>query len=117
MLVELAKNYYLGKIGSKRMNCAQSIIKAFEEQFKTEADLIERFSSYGRGKAPEGLCGAFYATKYLSENSSEDINFAEFEKRFIEQAGSIKCTEIKAARRLSCPDCIGKCAEFLQKRI
>jgi hypothetical protein len=40
MSVELALNYYLGKNGCK-LNYAQSIIKAFKEQFKIEADVIE----------------------------------------------------------------------------
>jgi hypothetical protein len=113
MSIELALNYYLGKNGCK-LNCAQSIIKAFKEQFKVEADVIEQFGFYGKGNAPEGLCGALYAVKYLSEKNPNIINFAEFQESFQGQAGAIKCREIKAARRFSCLDCIEKCAEFLQ---
>jgi hypothetical protein len=114
MSIKLAINYYLGKEDGKRWNCAQSLIKAFAEQFESGEDTVELFGSYGKGKAPGGLCGVFYAVKYLSEKNSGIKNFAEFEKKFMEEAGSLKCREIKAAQRFSCLDCIRKCAEFLQ---
>jgi hypothetical protein len=117
MSLELALNYYLGKNGSERMNCAQSVLKAFTAQFKVDADLVKLFGSYGRGNAPDGLCGAFYAVKYLSEKNSVINDFAEFEKHFVELAGSVKCAEIRAAKKISCLDCVKKCGAFLEKII
>jgi hypothetical protein len=115
MSVNAAINYFLGKDGWKKLNCAQSEIKAFEEQFKIDKAVVELFALYGKGKAPDGLCGALYAVKYLSEKNPAIKNFAEFQKLFLEEAGSTKCSEIKNAKKLSCLGCVEKCAEFLQK--
>jgi hypothetical protein len=115
MSIKSALNYYLGKDGCKRMNCAQSILKAFETQFKVGTDVIEQFGLYGRGNAPEGLCGALYAVKYLSENNTDILNFSEFQADFKSRAGAVKCSEIKDAKQFSCLDCIEKCAEFLEQ--
>lgn len=114
MPVNTAKNHYLGKDGYKRMNCAQSVISAFKEKFDLSTEIIESFRAYGAGRAPEGLCGAFYAARYILEKSAADKS-TELEKYFLDQAGAVKCHEIRAGKKLSCIGCVEKCAEFLEK--
>jgi hypothetical protein len=116
MSVNAAINHFLGKDGYKKLNCAQSVIKAFEKQFELDETAVELFALYGKGKAPDGLCGALYAVKYLSEKNPAIKNFAEFHKLFLEEAGSTKCSEIKDAKKLPCLGCVKICAEFLQKQ-
>ena len=116
MSVNAAINHFLGRDGYKRLNCAQSVIKAFEKKFQLDETVVELFALYGKGKAPDGLCGSYYAVKYLCENNPTIKNFAEFHKLFLEAAGSIKCSEIKDAKKLSCLGCVEKCAEFLQNQ-
>lgn len=60
------------------------------------------------------MCGAFYTLKYLS-NKNIIHNLAEFERDFIDKAGSLKCSEIKAFKKFSCLDCVTKCAHFLKE--
>lgn len=112
MAVEKAKSYYLGQNGYKRMNCAQSIISVFMEDNPQKESLIEAFGRYGGGNAPEGLCGAFYAAKYILENNY-NMKRDDFERYFMEHTGALKCHEIKGLRKLSCVGCVEKSAEFL----
>jgi len=112
MPVNKAKNYFLGKDGIKRLNCAQSVISAFKENYDIDADTIERFKELGGGKAPEGVCGAYYAAKFvLEKNAPEKI--VELSNYLIEHAGSLNCTEIKSNKRLSCLGCVEKVSEYL----
>lgn len=112
MPVNTAKNYFLGKNGRERLNCAQSVIGAFKEELELGEELIRLFGTYGGGNAPGGLCGAFYAAKYLLEKE-QNSNIGEFEKYFIEQAGSVNCKEIKKLYKLNCLGCVEKCVEYL----
>jgi len=62
---ETAKAYYLGKKGPQRLNCAQSIAVTLQEKYPLEDEAMAPFSTGGGGRAPEGYCGAFYATKSI----------------------------------------------------
>jgi len=109
-----ARNNFLGQSNCPRMNCAQSVVHAFKDNFNINNEIVEKFSAFGGGNAPDGLCGAFYAVKYIMEHC--DIkDYEAFEKYFIEYAGSTKCKDIKKARKLSCVGCVEKSAEFLDK--
>jgi hypothetical protein len=109
-----AKNNYTGLGGCQRMNCAQSVIDAFKEDYNIENDLVEAFKNYGGGRAPEGLCGAYYAVKYiLSKNDTDKLD--ELEKHFMEHAGALECSNIKGLRKLSCVGCVEKSSQFLEK--
>jgi hypothetical protein len=110
MPVNKAKNHYLGKT-QPRLNCAQAVIKAFEERFGINEATFKKFASYGGGGAPEGLCGAYCAARHLIEIRSPD-KVKEFEDFFLAQAGSLKCTEIRKDKKLSCLGCVEKAAEF-----
>jgi len=112
MPVNSAINNYLGKDGHKRVNCAQAVLISFREKYGVDDETVQLFASYGGGNAPDGLCGAFYAVKYLAGGNIIQ-KMDEFEKLFKEEAGSDKCKEIKKQKKFSCLDCVAKCAEFL----
>ena len=116
MSVTKAKCYYLGQDGHKRMNCAQSVLSAFKERFYIDDELIEEFKSYGGGRAPDSLCGAYYAAKKIINDYYKD-KIKEFEQYFIMQAGSIKCHAIREAKKLSCLECVEKSVEFVQENL
>ncbi|MDD5130892.1 MAG: C-GCAxxG-C-C family (seleno)protein [Candidatus Omnitrophica bacterium] len=108
-----AKNHFLGKDGYVKLNCAQSVIKAYHDLFNASAQEVDAFVGLGGGKAPEGKCGAYYAAWQLaSKNNSLKIN--RFERDFINAAGSLKCKEIRKQRKLSCLGCVEKAAELLE---
>lgn len=115
MPVNKAKNYFLGKDGIKRLNCAQSVICAFKEEYGIDEDMIEKFKEFGGGRAPEGVCGAYYAAKFVLEKSKSE-KIVELSKNLTDLAGSLKCTEIRANKKLSCLGCVEKASEFLDSK-
>ncbi|QNU67076.1 histidine phosphatase family protein [Ruminiclostridium herbifermentans] len=111
--VNSAKNYYLGKEGCQKMNCAQAVLCAFKNQFEIKENTIDVFRSFGGGNAPEGMCGAYYAARYILQNCSAENQLSELENYFLKHAGDLKCKEIRQGRRLSCVGCVEKNSEFL----
>lgn len=114
MSVIKAKNNYTGQGGCQRMNCAQAVISAFKEDFDIDEALVDVFKNYGGGRAPEGLCGAYYAVKYIL-SKKEPARLEELEKHFLEYAGALECSNIKGLKKLSCVGCVEKSSEFLEK--
>jgi len=109
-----AKNYFLGAGGHEKLNCAQSVIKAFHDLFHASVQEAEAFVAFGGGKAPGGKCGAYYAAWQLTlKNNPLKIN--QLEQDFIKVAGSLKCKEIRNQRKLSCLGCVEKAAELLEE--
>ena len=109
-----AKNNYTGQSGCKRMNCAQSILSAFKEKFNLEDDLVDSFKVCGGGRAPDGVCGAYYAAKSIIDRGDKE-NADELKRYFLENAGALECSNIRGLRKLSCVGCVEKCSEFLEK--
>ncbi len=108
--VEKAKKHYLGKEGHERLDCAQSILRAFSELDEKDKESLCK----GGGKAPNGECGAFCAAKHLLTKRCPG-KLKEFEAYFNEAAGSLKCDEIRKTRKLSCLGCVEKAAEYLRE--
>jgi len=107
---ETAKAYYLGKKGPHRLNCAQSIAVTLQEKFPVDEGAMELFSTCGGGRAPEGYCGAFYATKCILDRHFPQA--AEEKMELLRSfAGSLKCREIKALKKKNCLECIGQAVE------
>jgi hypothetical protein len=113
MSVNKAKDHFSGK-GVERLNCGQSILSAFKGKFPLPDQTIKEFEEYGGGKAPGGYCGAYYAGRVLLEKHCPE-KMVDFEKTFHTLAGSAKCKEIRASRKLSCLGCIEKAGEYLEK--
>ncbi len=112
MRKEEARDHYLGREGRKKLNCAQAIIKACHGLFGGAAPDVDAFASCGGGRAPEGLCGAYYAARYLIDEKDPALA-ARLEREFAAAAGSLKCKEIRALRRLTCLGCVEKAADIL----
>ena len=115
MPIEKAKKHYIGR-ELQKLNCAQSVIKAFEDRFHVSEEEFRKFAGYGGGGAPEGLCGAYCAAKHILEQHHPEKT-AEFEEFFRSAAGgTLKCKEIRGLRKLSCLGCVEKSAEFVHKQ-
>lgn len=113
MSVEKARNNYIGR-GYKRMTCAESVATAFQEKFDIDDQLVDSFATCGRGNAPGGVCGAYYAAKRIVGMENKE-KAQEFEQYFLEHAGALECHTIRGLRKLSCVGCVEKSAEFLEK--
>lgn len=116
MAVNKAKNHYLGKEGCARLNCAQAVVSAFQEHYNLSPDLVQEFEGYGRGKAPQGLCGAYYAARHILEQDNKPAQLSELKNYFLEQAGALECQTIRHDKKLSCVGCVEKSAEFLARK-
>lgn len=107
-------NYFLGKDGKKKLNCAQSVLAAFKEEFPfLSEEFIKEFESHGGGNAPGGMCGALYAAKYILDKHKpgESDKLVDF---FIRMGGATRCKEIKKNKKMSCLDCLKHAAGFLK---
>ena len=93
-----------------RLNCAQSVLHAFQNEMKIDEQRIAAFKSKGGGRAEGGLCGALHAALELAETQGAKGHIGA---KFIERAGSDKCREIKSAGSLSCEACVGLAARLL----
>jgi Putative redox-active protein (C_GCAxxG_C_C) len=109
---ETATAYYLGKKGP-RLNCAQAVAEVFREKFSLDEKRVSSLPACGAGKAPEGYCGAFYSAKCILEKHFPD-RVKEGMEQLRASAGSLKCLEIKALKKLSCAGCVEKAVEVIE---
>ena len=100
--------------GVEKYNCAQAVLKFFEDHPAASPEKIEEFKQFGGGRAPDGVCGAIYAASHILNNEKLA---AELKETFKREAGSCGCREIKDAGRLSCAGCVDLAADFCLKKI
>jgi len=96
----------------EKLNCAQSIIKAFQAQLNIP-DVVAEFRKYGGGRAPEGICGALYAADYLLNLQGKN----SIQEEFRQKANAVTCLELKKNRRVSCEMCVNIADELLEQKL
>lgn len=106
MPVRKSLNAYL----KERLNCAQSVMRGFQEICEVTDAQIEDVKTMGHGKAEGGICGALYSAMLLAgdENARKNLH-----GEFVGKAGSDKCREIRSAQRLSCGECVALASSLL----
>lgn len=97
----------------ERLNCAQSILRAFQEEYGLTEDAIGQARAFGGGRADEGLCGALYAALLLAKTEEEKLRLRE---EFRRTAGALTCHDIKRQTGYPCRDCVTLAAELLHKK-
>lgn len=109
MKTQIAKELFHGAEG---YNCAQAILKTFQQEFNIAEYTILEASLKGGGRAQGGLCGAVYAAHQLigDKNLQQKID-----GDFIAKGGSTRCREIRKNRQLSCKDCVVLAAKNVQE--
>ncbi len=113
MRKEKAKNHFLGKNECVRLNCGQSVIKAYYDKFEALPDEVALFAAFGAGRAPQGECGAYYAARHLlSKKHTHKIG--QSAQDFINFAGSMKCKDIRKLRKVTCLECVEKAVDLLE---
>ena len=55
-------------IPPESLNCAQAILKGFQQEFGITDQEIEEFRNNGGGRAEGGICGALFAAEKLLRN-------------------------------------------------
>lgn len=94
-------------------NCAQTIYKIFQNEYGISNAQISEFSKYGNGKAPDGACGAYFASLELLKDKPELKN--EFIKRFKERSQYLTCFDIRLNYSMSCKNLVFLAASLLEE--
>lgn len=92
-----------------RLNCAQSVLHAFQEVTGKTNLSVTDFKSFGGGRAPDGLCGALHAACAIVPDKAEELK-----SQFAARLGSLYCRELRAARQHPCEVCVGHAAELIE---
>lgn len=95
------------------LNCAQSIMKGFQQEFGVSQEEIEAFRAWGGGRAEGGLCGALFAAETLLARRG----LASVSDGFKRRVGFKTCKEIKANEACSCPDCVQIADELVSEAL
>jgi len=96
----------------ERLNCAQSILRGFQDNINISDESIAEARAHGGGRAEQGLCGALHSAL----NLAEDIKTKEkISQDFTHKAGSDKCREIRKKAQIPCVECVELAAELLAK--
>ena len=96
----------------ENLNCAQSVLKGFQPEFKVPNKEIEEFRAWGGGRAEGGMCGALYAAERLLHHIGKESVAEEFRQK----AGGLLCTEIKD-KQFSCAEYVRMADELVAKAI
>ncbi len=94
-------------------NCAQAILKAYQEEFNIPEELIIEFRAWGGGRVAGGLCGALYSAEYLANRH----HLAPVRQDFLEKAGDIACLALKEKQKISCIKCVQIADEIIENRL
>jgi len=94
------------------LNCAQAILKGFQQEFDITDQEIEEFRALGGGRAQDGLCGALYSAERLLSQAGRPGIREEFKSR----VGETHCLAIKTTK-FPCIDCVRIADELLDKRM
>jgi hypothetical protein len=94
----------------ERLNCAQSVLRAFQPHPNISEQDILHAKNLGGGRAEEGLCGALYSALRLTVEPSARQKLRD---AFVAGAGSDKCQEIRRAGRIPCVECVRLAAHLL----
>lgn len=97
----------------EKLNCAQSILRGFQDKKQISDERIADAKKHGGGRAEDGVCGALHAAAQLAENDEIRQSLHE---NFIVHAGSSKCREIRRAEKLSCAGCVELAAKTLHEK-
>lgn len=98
--------------GAEGYNCAQAILKTFQQEFKIDENAILEASQKGGGRAEGGLCGALYAAHQLIQNNNLH---QKIDSAFIAKGGSLQCREIRKNKQLSCKECVVLAAKNVEE--
>ncbi len=113
MKKQLSMDYFLGKNGLKRLNCAQ----AHSIVFGADEKLVSKLKHYGVGKAPDGECGIYYAGKEILMQQSNVHKVDDYTGYFNEIAGTLYCNELRKKKVPFCAECLGLSVEYVEKAI
>lgn len=98
----------------ERMNCAQSVLRAYQQTHAVTEDEIAAARAHGGGRAEGGLCGALHAALALTKTPEQKQHIRD---GFVREAGAETCKGIKGpgGSGYPCKDCVALAARLLQE--
>jgi hypothetical protein len=109
-----AVDFFGGRNGARRMNCAQAVAAAFEPERLFSKEEFQELAVCSYGRAPEGYCGGAYAAIKALEKIDTAAK-AQFMDDFSEYAGSLSCKVIRSKKKVTCSQCVERSAGFIEK--
>ncbi len=106
-----AVKYYRGK---ERYNCAQAILRTYQEDLNITDEQIREYKKFGGGNAEGNMCGALFAVNNLVNDKDKLKNIEQY---FYHAAGATTCREIRKLKKLSCNGCVEKSSQLLSENI
>jgi hypothetical protein len=97
---------------ARRGNCAQAVALAWRDKKQPDSDHYSRFSGFGGGQAPDGLCGALHAACELAGADLKETLQARFSQL---ASGHTTCLEIRRNRVMTCAECVAIAAGLLEE--
>lgn len=100
--------------GVDDLNCIQSVLKVYQEEFDLSDEFIADAKINGGGRAEGGECGALYAIRELIYKSQPEA-YNEISKKFKAETGSVCCEPIKEMERKTCRECVGLAVKYMEE--
>jgi len=96
--------------GEEKYNCAQAVLKTFEDIYPFTDECLREFKALGGGRAEGGMCGALYAAQHVVQDEAKAVALGA---RFKEIIGAVGCKEIKRVHGVPCHDCVAVAARLV----
>jgi len=96
----------------EKLNCAQAILKGFQQEFNISEQEIEEYRAFGGGRTPSGICGALFSAERLLSQAGKSGITTEFNAL----VGETHCLAIKTTK-FPCIDCVRIADELLEKKM
>ncbi len=93
-------------------NCAQVVLKTFQEVLSVDEATIAEFKKFGGGRAENNTCGAIFAATQLLPKQQKQL-LAKFEQR----VETLRCKELKEQGKFSCLECMKVAAETVAEEL
>lgn len=94
------------------LNCAQTILAAYQSATGETIATIPSFKPFGGGRAPDNECGALYAACQCLPEHAPEIRAA-----FLAELGSHRCKVLKRELRVACETCVGMAADLVSAKL
>ena len=107
---QLAMDFFHGEQG---YNCAQAVLKAYQNESGMSELTIRLAKAIGGGRAEGGTCGALYAAQILLGKNEQSKLITQ---QFLQSTGSMLCSEIKQSE-CGCRGYVAKIAELTVEHI
>jgi len=105
-----SENYF--HVLPQNLNCAQAVLKGFQNEFQISENEIEEYRAWGGGRAEGGVCGALFAAERLLCHA----NKPSIHEEFLAVTKDIRCLEIKKGK-FPCLDCVRLADELVEMRL